>query len=106
MKNFKIYSNTDTIDIDQKCLGLSVYLPSEPIELRDHIAKNRGLKIQIKHNRDDRTFSEATSLASLIKAAPKMKKVLEYILKEQLDNGASGDSEYIRLIREALEPIE
>lgn len=50
--------NTDTVDIDAKCLGVTT-LGYE----------NRGLHIQIRHNGDKRLFEAACKIANVIEKA-------------------------------------
>jgi hypothetical protein len=75
---FKIYNNTDTVDIRAESLGLSVRTDGP-----DVLNTNRGLKIQIRHNKDKATFEAANDLASLVSAAPELlaqlKLVQEYL---------------------------
>lgn len=52
------YKNTDTIDIDAKSIGVTTF--SYP---------NRGLSIQIRHNREKELFKTANEMASFIAAS-------------------------------------
>lgn len=79
---FTIYINTDTVDIDQKCVGLNVYLEGVPADIKDHIHKNRGLHIQVRHNRDPQTFTQACDVAKLIAAAPEMLQALKTVVSK------------------------
>lgn len=66
---WKVAQNTDTADIDQRCLGLDVRRGTIPSDVWDHIATNRGLHIQIRHNRDPQTFGQASDLSKFIAVA-------------------------------------
>lgn len=72
---FKIYKNTDTTDIDNKSLGLSV----KPLDVPSthSLNDNRGLHVQIRHNSNALTFDAANEVAALIAAAPEMLDALE-----------------------------
>lgn len=78
--NIKITENTDAVDIDQKCLGLNATRESFPRDIRDHIHKNRGLKIQIRHNGDAQTHGQANYVSRLISAAPELLKELKHLV--------------------------
>lgn len=71
---FKLINNTDTVDIDQKSIGIDVSYP----ELSS-LHKDRGLHIQIRHNKDKATFNEANRVAKLITAAPELLEALKQI---------------------------
>ena len=71
---FKIQCNTDTVDIDNKCLGLSAWVPGDSVNL---LNTNRGLHIQIRHNGDESTYEAAIQLSRLLSAAPEMLALLE-----------------------------
>ena len=73
--SWKIVKNTDSVDIDQKCLGLC---PSHP-EISQDVYDKRGLHIQIRHNGDKQAFIEACNLSNLIAAAPDMFEQLQEI---------------------------
>jgi len=62
----KFSLNTDTVDIDAKCVGVSTF---------DYA--NRGLKIQIRHNRE----------AVLFEAANRMAEIISQALNEAVKNG-------------------
>lgn len=81
MSQWKINRNTDFVDIQQKCVGLSPRRNSIPVDVADHIHRDRGLHIQIKHNGDAQTFAHAYDLATLISAAPEMLQALEQMLE-------------------------
>jgi len=70
--SWKIVNNTDNVDVDAKCIGLSPRRDTIPQDVWDHIATNRGLHIQIKHNKDPQAFAQANELARLIAAAPEL----------------------------------
>ncbi len=83
---WKIANNTDTVDIAQGCIGLDPFRGSIPRDVWDHIRTNRGLHIQIRHNKDAQTFSQANDLARLIAAAPEMFAFLERMERFFQDN--------------------
>lgn len=62
---FRLSRNTDTVDIDAKCIGISA-----DIGKVSDLNNNRGLKVQIRHNKDQATYDAANQLASLLVAAP------------------------------------
>lgn len=76
MKIKSITNNTDSVDIDAKCIGLDVQY-GKVTELHT----NRGLHIQIRHNRDQATFEEANRVARLIALCPEMLEALREIAK-------------------------
>lgn len=78
---FKITPNTDTVDIDQKCIGLDVQSKTWSRDVRDHLKTNRGLHIQIKHNQNPQTFAQANEVSNLIAAAPELLKSLEAFME-------------------------
>lgn len=61
------------VDIDAKCLGLSAWVDGDSTS---KLNTNRGLHIQIRHNRDKETFEAASQLANILTVAPQMLKVL------------------------------
>ena len=73
MLNFKLITNTDNVDIDAKCVGVSAWVSGDSVSA---LNSNRGLHIQIRHNRDKATYLAANELAQLIAAAPEMRKGL------------------------------
>jgi hypothetical protein len=52
----KFYRNTDTVDIAAKSLGIS----------NNQSHKDRGLTIQIRHNKDKELFKEACKIQEVI----------------------------------------
>jgi hypothetical protein len=74
-----ITNNTDGIDMEQMCLGLDPKRPSIPNDVAEYIHSNRGLHIQIRHNKDAQTFAQANDLASLICNAPIVLAALEQL---------------------------
>jgi hypothetical protein len=84
MQNFKIYNNTDNVDIDQKSLGLSVTY--EPMR---EVNDNRGLHVQIRHNNDKLTYELANQLRKLLTAAPDMLGAL-LVIRASLDQESVG----------------
>jgi hypothetical protein len=76
---FRIQPNTDTVDIDAKCLGLSTWVPGDST---NELNSNRGLHIQIRHNRDKATFEAANQLSRLISMAPTMLSGLKLAVME------------------------
>ena len=84
---WKITNETDSVDIDQKCLGISPWRPSIPSDVSDHIHKNRGLHIQIRHNGDKQTFAQANDRARLITSAPELLESLKELVSEIYQSG-------------------
>jgi hypothetical protein len=82
-KVWKITPNTDATDIDQKCIGLNVSRTDAPVS--SHVYNDRGLHIQIRHNRNALTFDLSNDLARLIAAAPEMLEALEMAVKTLTD---------------------
>lgn len=82
--SWKILKNTDSVDVDSKCLGLSPRRESIPQDVWGHIASNRGLHIQVRHNKDPQAFAQAEELSSLIAAAPELLEALR-LAKKLLD---------------------
>lgn len=99
---WKINHNTDSIDIDQKCIGLSPRRESIPSDVAEHIHSNRGLHIQIRHNEDAQTFAQANDLAKLIHAAPYMLEALELLADEIILQGENGDQQNLSMIMHIL----
>ena len=91
--NWKIIKNTDSVDIRESCLGLSPKKSSIPQDVADHIHSNRGLHIQIRHNKDPQTYAQACDLASLISCASEMLDVLDDIHTELVLQGDYLDEE-------------
>lgn len=77
----RITKNTDSIDIEQQCLGLDATRDSFPKDIRNHIHRNRGLHIQIRHNKDAQAFAQAADFANLIAAAPDLYEQLLYVTR-------------------------
>jgi hypothetical protein len=65
----KAYKNTDGIDIQQKCLGISVFSKTK------NVNNSRGLHIQIRHNGDEATYKEAMKIQKIIEKALNNKEV-------------------------------
>ena len=84
LAQIKITKNTDSTDIDQKCIGLDASRAFIPADVRSHVHKNRGLHIQIRHNGDKQTFARASAVCDLIAAAPEMLEALEAVRDELL----------------------
>lgn len=72
-----ISNNTDAVDIRQDSLGMDVGFGS-PSPLH----KNRGLHIQIKHNKDRETFNKAVEVTNLFSAAPDLLVALEKLIMQ------------------------
>ncbi len=81
---FKINKNTDTVDMRQKCLGLSVVALDCPC---GDIYDDRGLHVQIRHNTTLITYDLASEVSSLIAAAPDLLEALENLLANLIDSG-------------------
>jgi hypothetical protein len=92
MITFRIQNNTDAVDIEQKCLGIDVWVPGDSLSL---LNTNRGLHTQIKHNGNKDTFNAACELQKLLSAAPEMLEFIRRIVTEQADLGDHGDAEII-----------
>jgi len=82
-RQFKLQQNTDAVDIDAKCLGISAWVDGDSQNL---LNSNRGLHIQIRHNGNKETFDAATQLSRLISASPLMLEALEHVMAV-IDNG-------------------
>lgn len=78
----KLTSNTDSIDIDQKSLGLDV----TPNDYSD----NRGLHIQIRHNGTKGTFNAAVHLKDHIVKAVNLHEELIAALTKLVDSNLNG----------------
>lgn len=91
--SFKITPNTDSVDIRDKCLGLSPRRGTIPNDVADHIHRDRGLHIQIRHNGDAQVFAQANELSCLIAAAPELLEALtvlvEYLADRELPESIS-----------------
>lgn len=85
-----ISNNTDTVDIDDKCIGLSPRRSTIPRDVAEHIHANRGLHIQIRHNGDAQAFAQANELARLIAAAPDLLEAIVTVVNKEL--GLSFDA--------------
>jgi len=83
MKYWNINKNTDTVDIDDNSIGLDVRRLDTPNST--HIYDDRGLHIQIKHNKNALTYDFSNHLADLIVAAPDLLEALEIIVDECTD---------------------
>jgi hypothetical protein len=75
---FRIQRNTDNRDIEQECTGLDAWVPGDSV---NRLKSNRGLHIQIRHNRDQETFETSVKLAQLIAAAPELLEAIGSFLK-------------------------
>jgi hypothetical protein len=71
-----VENNTDSIDIEDKCLGMDILI--ENVDKK--VYYNRGLHVQIKTNRDKKTFEQAVKITHLFSAAPEMLNALEHVL--------------------------
>jgi hypothetical protein len=80
---FKITNNTDSVDIEAKAIGLHVSY-DRPSDLHT----NRGLHIQIRHNRDKATFKEANRVAKEVSEGI---KALD-LLQAGLESGVFDDA--------------
>lgn len=84
--SIRITANTDSVDISHKSLGLDATRDTFPADIRDHIQRDRGLHIQIRHNQDPQTFAQARHLADLIAAAPDLLEALKLCLHDDAGN--------------------
>ena len=75
----KFYKNTDSIDIQNKCIGMDIECSSIPSDVRDHLKRNRGMHVQLRHNGDSQTFAQVNDALNLIAAAPEFLEALEHI---------------------------
>ena len=90
-----IQKNTDATDIDAACIGLDIDFASratDTLELFRRVTtrENRGLHLQIRHNRNPLGFEAACHAADLIAAAPDMLDALESAL-EFISTDYGGD---------------
>lgn len=88
LETLRIHQNTDTVDIDQKCLGLTTNIMGPE---RD----NRGLSIQIRHNRHPVAFRKANEISRLISTAPDLLSSLEsviFFLEDYLEDSRERDA--------------
>ena len=74
----RIQNNTDANDIYHRCLGLSCWIEGDST---NQLNTNRGLHIQIRHNKKSDVFVEANRVANLIAAAPDMLEALKRIIQ-------------------------
>jgi hypothetical protein len=102
---YKIYPNTDAVDIDSKCLGLSVILEND-----SEVPNNRGLHVQIRHNRDRETFEIASHMSKLFASAPELLEALEhcvaYFEKYKPQYCGLGDDKECSPYNDAVEAIK
>lgn len=75
----RIQKNTDTVDIEHKCLGLDIWIEGDSLNM---LNSNRGLHTQIRHNGKKEVFDEACRVAQLIAAAPEMLEALNMLACE------------------------
>lgn len=89
---FRIQENTDNVDIDQKCLGLSVWVPGDSVNL---LNDNRGLHVQIRHNQNKETFEAANQLSKLLKHSPDLLRLARLVIETNPGtvylNGSDGE---------------
>lgn len=95
----KLRPNTDSIDISQKCLGISpnYYGPE---------TDNRGLHIQIRHNGSKEAYNMALKIQKVICAAPELVTILEETLYKSLIYGEYDEKEFEYRIRKILTTIK
>jgi hypothetical protein len=106
-KNWKITTNTDSIDIAAKSIGLNVDRDSWPRDVAEYLHRDRGLHIQIRHNKDPQIFAQANAVAALIAAAPEMldacEMALEYMQQVvRLDPNKSAAKNQIKWLESAI----
>lgn len=70
---FRIQNNTDTVDMKNECLGLSAWVIGDSVNT---LNTKRGLHIQIRHNKNEETFSAAIKLQNLVASSPAMLNAL------------------------------
>lgn len=98
---FIITQNTDSVDIQQKCLGLDATRSGFPRDVADHIHTNRGLHIQIRHNGDKQTFAQSVEIANLLASASMLHHAGKELLHwERFMGGFEGEA--WDLLRDAL----
>lgn len=84
MNKYKIYKNTDSLDIQQKCIGLSIHSERDP-----ELNTDRGLHVQIRHNENVFAFKAASEIAALFAASPRLLEAL----KNQMLTCVCGEGE-------------
>lgn len=99
---FKLYANTDTVDIDDKCLGITVYPDGYPSPGTDALKRDRGLHIQIRHNRHRETFEAAREIEKLVAAAPDLLDAVRTLMAAHGDSGTPYQKEAYAKALEAV----
>ena len=102
----RIQANTDTVDIESKCLGLSAWIEGDSVKL---LNTNRGLHTQIRHNGDKATFEAANRVSARIVACVNacepdgpIMRLLQDLKSEHEAHGEGADAAQVRLVAEAL----
>ena len=110
VKDIRMQYNTDSVDIDQKCSGVDCWVNGDSLSL---LNTNRVLHIQIRHNKDKKTFECANKIANLISAAPDLLQALNEITRELSANydqaneeDGQTEKERMRLIDQAENAIK
>jgi hypothetical protein len=80
----RIYTNTDNVDIEQKCLGLHV------VATPSSANADRGLHVQIRHNAHHETFEAAIKLQYILAASILMQDTLKAIQSSIQDSRHDG----------------
>jgi hypothetical protein len=86
--NYRIQKNTDTVDIDAQCIGLSAWQIEDST---NQLNSKRGLNIQIRHNNQKDVFEAASELANIIATAPQMLDFLNNLYIEMSQQGEYKD---------------
>lgn len=91
----RLQCNTDTVDIDSKCLGISCWIEGDST---NQLNTNRGLHIQVRHNKSPEVFEEANRVARLITAAPELLEALRLIAECARDSKGANANRIQKLI--------
>lgn len=97
--SFRLQKNTDSVDIENNCIGVSAWVVGDSTS---KLNTNRGLHIQIRHNKNKDQFEVASQLSNLISVAPEMFEELEYCLKYFKCSNDVVSEDYIKAIEKVL----
>jgi len=103
--SWKLTPNTDSIDIEQKSLGISPRRSTIPRDVADYIHENRGLHIQIRHNGNKQAFQQAVELQKLICAAPELLEALSECVSS-LASEIAGEYEGTSLLEARMKELD